>query len=63
VLWLAGAGVAVVGWFRPGSPHDHAGLQNRRAFDEALSEALDEGRRLALLLVDVNDSRRAYARR
>ena len=26
LLWLAGSGVAVVGWFLPGSPHDHAGL-------------------------------------
>ena len=26
LLWLAGAGVAVVGWFLPGSPHDHPGL-------------------------------------
>jgi diguanylate cyclase (GGDEF)-like protein len=26
LLWLAGAGVAVAGWFRPGSPHDHPGL-------------------------------------
>jgi diguanylate cyclase (GGDEF)-like protein len=25
LLWLAGAGVAVVGWFLPGSPHAHAG--------------------------------------
>jgi diguanylate cyclase (GGDEF)-like protein len=26
LLWLAGAGVAVVGWLLPGSPHSHAGL-------------------------------------
>jgi GGDEF domain-containing protein len=26
LLWLAGAGVAVVGWLLPGSPHDHAAL-------------------------------------
>jgi diguanylate cyclase (GGDEF)-like protein len=25
-LWLAGAAVAVVGWFLPGAPHEHAGL-------------------------------------
>jgi diguanylate cyclase (GGDEF)-like protein len=30
------------------------GLQNRRAFDEALSEALDDGNRFALLLADVD---------
>jgi diguanylate cyclase (GGDEF)-like protein len=26
LLWLAGAGVAVVGWLLPGSPHDHVAL-------------------------------------
>lgn len=26
LLWLAGAGVAVAGWFLPGAPHDHPGL-------------------------------------
>jgi diguanylate cyclase (GGDEF)-like protein len=26
LLWLAGAGVAVAGWFVPGSPHHHPGL-------------------------------------
>ena len=26
LLWLAGAAVAVVGWFLPGAPHEHAGL-------------------------------------
>jgi diguanylate cyclase (GGDEF)-like protein len=25
-LWLAGSAVAVVGWFLPGAPHEHAGL-------------------------------------
>jgi diguanylate cyclase (GGDEF)-like protein len=26
LLWFAGAGVAIAGWFLPGSPHDHPGL-------------------------------------
>jgi diguanylate cyclase (GGDEF)-like protein len=26
LLWLAGAGVAVIGWLLPGSPHDHVAL-------------------------------------
>ena len=26
LLWLAGAAVAVVGWFLPGAPHDHVAL-------------------------------------
>jgi hypothetical protein len=26
LMWLAGAGVAVAGWFMPGAPHAHVTL-------------------------------------
>jgi GGDEF domain-containing protein len=71
VLGLAGAGVAVVGWFHPGSPHDDClarigGDEIALVAPGAGAEAADRFTLMHTLdreLHAIKDSRRAYARR